>query len=175
MYSKEFAIPEGVNAEVSGTTVKVSDSKNSLERKFEVYKGMKIEKKENKIIVSSESERRESKALVGSIIAHAKNMCLGVTKGFTYRLRLVYSHFPVTAKVEKDNVVIQNFLGERTSRIAKIIHGVNVKIEGADIVVSGMDVESVGKTAANLERATRITGYDKKIFQDGIYLVSREG
>jgi large subunit ribosomal protein L6 len=175
MYSKEIVIPEGVNVEISTARFKISGQKGSVEKKFELTKEIKVEKTENKIKISSENERRNTKALIGTNIGHMKNAIEGVTKGFIYRLRVVYSHFPVTVKAEKDKVVISNFLGERTNRIAKIVGQTQVKIEGADIVVTGINIEEVGQTASNLELATRIVGFDKKIFQDGIYLVSREG
>jgi large subunit ribosomal protein L6 len=173
MYSEELTIPENVNVEIIGSKVKVSGPKGSLEREFKTT-GIKIEKKENKIIVSSEQDRRKFKALVGTIAAHIKNLIEGVTKGFTYRLKVVFSHFPVQVKVEKDKVLFLNFLGERTPRVAKIVGNTEVKVEGQDIIVSGIDLEAVGQTASNLELATRRTGYDKKIFQDGCYIVSRE-
>lgn len=173
MYFQELILPAEANVEISDNNVKVSGPKGQLERKFQIPKEIKIEKIENKIKVSSEKERREIKALVGTTLAHIRNMVDGVTKGFIYRLRVVYSHFPITVKVEKDKILIQNFLGERTSRIAKIIGKTEVKIEGQDIIVSGINLEEVSQTAARIEQATRRTGYDKKVFQDGAYIVSK--
>lgn len=175
MYSKEIAIPEGITAEIANQKFKISGTKGSVEKRLELTKEIKVEKVENKIKFSSESEKRNVKALIGTNIGHIKNAINGVTKGFTYRLRVVYSHFPVAVKIEKDKVVISNFLGERTSRYAQIVGQTQVKIEGADIVLNGINIEEVGQTASNLELATRIVGFDKKVFQDGIYLVSREG
>lgn len=173
MYSREILIPGGVNAEVEKNKVKISGSKGSLERSFNLLGGLKIEKKESKIIASSEKDTRPLKAKVGTIIAHARNMIEGVTKGYTYRLRVIYSHFPITMKLDKDKVVFQNFLGERTPRVAKIVGKTEVKIEGSDIIVTGIDIEEVGLTSHNLEQATRRTGFDKKVFQDGCYIVTK--
>jgi len=175
MISKEIAIPKGVDFEISRGRFKVTGPKGSVEKKFELNKEIKVEAEEGKVKIFSESEKRNTKALVGTNIGHIKNAVEGVTKGFIYRLRVVYSHFPITVKAEKDKVIISNFLGERTNRIAKIIGQTQVKIEGADIVITGISIEDVGQTASNLELATRIVGFDKKVFQDGIYLVSREG
>jgi large subunit ribosomal protein L6 len=173
MYSKEIIIPENVNVELFNSKVKVSGPKGSLEREFNLT-DIKIEKKNNKIIVFSEQEKRKIKALVGTTAAHIRNLIKGVTKGFTYKLKVVFSHFPIQVKVEKDKVLFLNFLGERTPRVAKIVGNTEVKVEGQDITVSGIDLEAVGQTASNLELATRRTGYDKKVFQDGVYLYSRE-
>lgn len=172
MFSKEVIVPENVNVELIENKVQVSGPKGSLERKFQLAR-IKIEKKDSKIVVSSEKERREFKALVGTVAAHIKNLIEGVTKGFTYKLRVVFSHFPVQLKAEKDKILFLNFLGERTPRVAKIIGKTEVKIEGQDITVTGNDLEDVGQTASNLELATRRTGFDRKIFQDGCYIVSR--
>jgi large subunit ribosomal protein L6 len=88
-------------------------------------------------------------------------------------LRIVFSHFPVTAKIEGDKILVQNFLGERTPRIAKIVGKTQVKIDNQDITVTGIDIADVSLTASNLEKATRRTGYDKKVFMDGIYITSK--
>jgi large subunit ribosomal protein L6 len=172
MYSLEIKIPESVKVEVEGKKLKVSGEKGELERNF-AEGGIKIEIAGGKIVISSESERKEFRALAGTIAAHIKNMIEGVTKGFTYRLRVVYSHFPVTVKVEGDKVLIQNFLGERVPRVAKIVGKTQVKVEGSDLIVSGINIEEVGQTAANIEQTCRIIGYDRRKFMDGIYVVSK--
>jgi len=123
--------------------------------------------------VSSKRDNKTYRALVGATLAHIRNMMTGVTKGYTYKLRTVFSHFPITVKAEKDKVLIQNFLGERKPRVAKIVGRAEVKIEGQDITVTGIDIDEVSQTASNIELATRISGYDKRIFQDGCWIVSK--
>lgn len=174
MYSKEVLVPENVNIEIENKKVKVSGEKGSLEREFKTFFEIKIEKNENKLKVSSESERRKVKAEVGTIAGHIGNMIKGVTKGYIYRMRVVYSHFPVTLKIEGNKVLIQNFLGERSPRVAKIAGGTKVKVEKQDVTLTGIDKEDVGLTASNIEQATKIRGYDRKVFQDGCYIVSKE-
>jgi len=175
MYTREVLIPQDITAQVAGNFVKIAGQKGSLEKALILAPGMKIEKTEGKIVISAESERRKVKAIVGTTAAHIKNMIDGVTKGYIYKLRVCYSHFPITVKVEKDKVMIQNFLGGRTAKTAQILGGVQVKVEGSDVAVSGIDLDKVSQTAANIEQACRIVGFDKKRFQDGIFLFSREG
>lgn len=175
MYEKEIEIPEGVQVQVESVKVKISGAKGTLERNFKGVFGIKLEKVDNKKIrVSSDSGVRKQKAVVGSIIAHIRNMFHGVTEGYTARLKVIYSHFPATVKVEGDKVLVQNFIGEKIPRIAKIV-GDNTKVEvkGADITVSGTDIEAVGQTAANMEQATKIRKHDRKVFQDGIYITKK--
>jgi large subunit ribosomal protein L6 len=85
----------------------------------------------------------------------------------------VYSHVPVTVKVEGKRVLIQNFLGERSPRVAKIIGDTAVEVSGDEITVSGIDKEAVGQTARNIEQATSIKYRDLRVFQDGCYITER--
>lgn len=176
MYEKEVEIPEGVQVEVEGAKIKVSGAKGTLERRFKGIFGIKLEKGDKKIKISSDSDRRKQKAVVGSIVAHTKNMFHGVIEGYEARLKVIYSHFPVTVKVEAESgkILIQNFLGEKIPRVAKIFgNDTKVEVRGADIVVSGSDIEAVGQTAANMEQATKIRKHDRRVFQDGIYITKK--
>lgn len=172
MYEKSMALAESASIEVSGKKVKVSGPKGTIEREF-VPRDLLIEKTDSRVKVSSQSEKKSQRAIVGTTMAHIRNMMVGVTKGYTYRLKIVFSHFPVTVKVEKDKVIIQNFMGERKPRIASIVGGAQVKIEGQDVTVTGIDLDEVSQTAGNIELTTRITGYDRKVFEDGIWITSK--
>jgi large subunit ribosomal protein L6 len=50
---------------------------------------------------------------------------------------------------------------------------VKVALGADEVTVAGIDKESVGKTAANIEHATRIRERDPRVFQDGVYIVER--
>jgi len=176
MYEKEIKVPEGLTAEVSGMKVVVSGPKAKLAREFNGMFGIKIERTADGIKASSESERRKQKSKVGAVIAHIRNMFLGVTEGYTAKLKVIYTHFPVTVKVEEGGrkVLVANFLGEKTPRTAKIIgDDTKVEIKAADITITGSDIEAVGQTAANLEQATRVRAHDRKVFQDGIFITEK--
>ena len=98
----------------------------------------------------------------------------GVTDGFEYHMKIVFAHFPMTVKVNKDVVVIDNFLGERHPRTAKVVGSAKVVVKGDEVTITGINKEHVGQTMANLEQATKIKGRDPRVFQDGIYLISKE-
>jgi large subunit ribosomal protein L6 len=168
---KELTIPENVKVEVQNKHVKVSGPKGELTREFKYFFDVKIEKKDNKIVVTSSSDIKKVRAITGTIIAHINNMTRGVTEGYTYKLKVIYSHFPITVKVEGSDVQIHNFLGEKVPRIAKILGSTKIEVKGQDIILTGPDKEDVGQTSANIEQACRITKYDRRIFQDGIYKV----
>ena len=171
---EEVEIPEGVEVTVEGNVVKVKGPKGELERELK-YPGVKIFTEDGKVVIYKEFPRKKDIAIARTFKAHIANMIKGVTEGFTYKLKVVYSHFPVTVKVQGDEVVIENFLGEKNPRRAKILPGVTVKVRGQEITVEGIDKEAVGQTAANIEQATRITKWDRRVFQDGIYIVEKAG
>ncbi|MGC9122247.1 MAG: 50S ribosomal protein L6 [Thermogladius sp.] len=175
-YSSTVEVPEGVSVQVDGMRVKVRGPLGELERDFSHARGILIRVEDNKVVVEGFYLDRKKKALVGTIAAHISNMITGVTKGFTYKLKIIYSHFPITVQVDEKNrdVRIKNFLGEKADRIAKIFgEKVKVKVSGEDVIVTGIDIEEVGQTAANIERATRIRDLDRRIFADGIYIYER--
>lgn len=167
-------IPEGVEVEINGMKVKVKGPKGELERDFSHARGVIIRKEDSKVIVESFFANARKRALVGTIAAHIRNMITGVTKGFRYKLKIIYSHFPVNVQVKGDKVIISNFLGEKAPRIARIMPGVTVKIQGQDVIVEGIDIEKVAQTAANLELATKVKDKDRRKFVDGIYIYARE-
>jgi len=171
---EEVEIPEGVSVEINGNLVKVKGPKGELERVFD-YPGIKIFEEDGKLVVYKEFPRRKDIAIARTYKAHLNNMIKGVTEGFTYKLKVVYSHFPMTVKVQGDTVLIENFLGEKAPRKAKILPGVTVKVMGSEIIVESIDKEKAGQTAANIEQATRVKGRDRRVFQDGIYIVDKAG
>ena len=167
-------IPEKVEVNVhkEENRVEVKGEKGELSRSFPHPKVV-IEKKGNIIEISCKKPRRRDLAMVGTCAAHIRNMIKGVTRGFEYRMKIVYSHFPIKAEVKGNQFLIHNFLGERVPRVAKILDGVEIEIKGNDVFVRGIDKEKVGQTVANIELATRIKNRDVRVFQDGIYRVSR--
>jgi large subunit ribosomal protein L6 len=178
MYAREIEIPEGVKAEVNGQIVKIEGEKGSLSKTYKNIFGVKIELVEedgkNKLKVSSESVERKKKAIVGAVIAHTRNMIKGVTEGYTATLKVLYSHFPVSLKVEGNKVLVQNFLGEKIPRESDIVgEDTKVEVNGQDVIVTGTDIEAVGQTAANMEIATKIRNKDRKVFMDGIFIVQK--
>ena len=169
---EEIGVPEGVELKLSGQAVEVSGPKGKLSRRFNLPNvKMKIEGR--KISIEAESTRRKDKAAVGTIKANLRNMFKGVTEGFTYKLRVVYSHFPITIKVEGKRVFIHNFLGERSPRVAEIVGDVDVEVSGDEVIVKGINKDEVGQTAFNIEQATFVRYRDLRTFQDGCYIVER--
>lgn len=169
---EEIPIPEGITVTVDGA-VTVKGSKGQLSRDFN-SRNITIKVEDGNVVVEARFPKKKDKAMLGTIRSHINNMIVGLTDGFTYNMKIVYAHFPMTVKAAGDKVTIENFLGERHPRTAKIVGDAKVQIKGEDVTVSGINKEDVGQTMANLEQATKIKGRDPRVFQDGIYLISKE-
>ncbi|MBA3044725.1 MAG: 50S ribosomal protein L6 [Candidatus Thermoplasmatota archaeon] len=167
-------IPEGVTVTVEGMKVTVKGPKGTLTREFPVTRiNIKLDGK-TVVLICSLPKRKEY-ALQGTIRAHINNMFTGVTKGFEYRMKIVYSHFPVKANVKGNEFVIENFLGEKFPRRASVLGDTKITVSGDIVTLVGIDKETVGQTAANIEQVTRIKNYDPRKFQDGIYIIQKGG
>ena len=165
-------IPEGVSVNLEGKTIEVRGEKGRIVRDFS-HALVTIHVEGAEITVSSLSARRKVSALVGTICSHIRNMIKGVTEGFTYKLKIVFSHFPISVKVEPDRVVIENFIGERNPRTAKIVGDTKVFVKDDDVIVQGVNIEEVSQTAANMEQATKVKEKDPRKFLDGIYVYEK--
>ncbi len=170
--ARHVEIPDGVAISLDGNTVTVKGPKGEITRQL-FYPEIDIQKVDSRIVVNSRLDRKQHRAMVGTLAAHIGNMVVGVTKGYEYKMKVVYSHFPIQLKSASDELVINNFLGERKSRSAKVLEGAKIEIGKDEVMVKGIDKERVGQTMANIEQATRVRGFDIRVFQDGIYLVEK--
>ena len=174
--SHSIALPEGASASIAGDVITVSKDDQSLSREFRHHK-VEVRAVNGDLEVFVNLPRRSDKALAGTWAAHLRNMVLGIDEGFEYRLKAVFSHFPMSLKVDGKQMIINNLFGEKVPRVAKLPWSpdeVKVQVKNkTDVVVSGANREKVGQTAANIERACRIKKRDRRVFQDGIYIVSK--
>ncbi|MBS7247503.1 MAG: 50S ribosomal protein L6 [Candidatus Freyarchaeota archaeon] len=168
----EVDIPDNVEVSVDGMKVRVSGPLGKLEKDFSHARSITIKKENNKVVLEAYYPKKGQLAVLGSVRSHIKNMILGVTQGYKYVMKIVYAHFPISVKFVPGTreVFIENFLGEKSSRKTQVLPGVNVKIEKDDIILTGIDIEAVGQSAANIQQATKIKEKDPRIFQDGIYV-----
>lgn len=169
-----IVIPEGVSLTIADNgDVRITGPKGSLSRNFRSSRVSLIEN-DGGVIVRVDIPRRKEKALAGTWNAHLNNMIRGVVDGFSYSLKAFYSHFPMTLAVKGSELVVNNYFGEKVPRRANILPGVEVKVSNkVEVTVSGSDKEAVGQTAANIERCTKIKNRDRRVFQDGIYLLEK--
>jgi len=170
--SKTITVPDNVDLKMDGKKVSLKGAKGSLTRDF-TFAPIAIEGEGKNIRIWAKWPRKKEAALVGTIYSHIQNMITGVTKGYSYKLKIVFSHFPISVKVQDKSVLIENFTGERRARRVKTIGDVKIKVEPDDIIVEGINLEDVSQTAANIEQATRVRRKDPRVFLDGIYVYER--
>ena len=174
-YVREVEIPDGVEVQVEKPAkIRVKGKLGELEKDLS-HAGVTLELDSGKVVVKFLGKGRRAESMIGTITSIIRNMIIGVTQGFTYKMKIIASHFPMSAKIKEDTVVIENFIGERFSRIAKIVgKDTKVEVKGDEIIVKGIDKQAVGQTAANIELATKITKKDLRKFLDGIYIYEKK-
>jgi len=170
--NRTIIIPEGVNITIENIKVMIKGPLGQIQRDI-WYPGITIKKEDSKLVIGTDIPRREQLAMLGTFESHLKNMIVGVTKGYEYTMKVVYSHFPIQLKTEGNKVMVNNFLGEKKSRKANIKGDSKVMIKGDQVIITGINKEDVGQTAANIHLATKIKRFDPRVFQDGVYLVEQ--
>lgn len=170
---RKIDIPEGIETDLKENDLTVKGERGEITKKF-YHPRLLLKKADKELTIETKDEKRKTKAIVGTWVSCIKNMFRGVKEGYQYRMKISHVHFPMNISVEGGRVVIKNFLGQKEDRYAHIIEGVEVKVEGEEIVVKGIDREKVGQTAANIENSTRLhTRRDRRVFSDGIFIISK--
>jgi large subunit ribosomal protein L6 len=173
-YINEIVLPSEVSITKQENLITTKGSFGSVQKDFTKMPAI-IDLQDNKITIKSRGNRKKDFALVNTLQSVINNMIKGSSQGFTYRLKIVFAHFPISIKIKGKDIVVENFFGERSPRTSKIIgNDTKVSVEGDDIIIKGPNIENVSQTAANLELATRIKNKDSRVFLDGVYIYSKE-
>lgn len=171
---EEIEIPDGIDLKIEHGIVHGKGPKGEAVKKL-LSRKVRLSVEENKVLISAKKATKREKALVGTFKAHIKQMIKGVTEGHIYQLKVCASHFPMSVSVSNNEFIVKNFLGETVPRVLKLKQGVAVTVEGDIVTVESPDKELSGQTAASIEQLCRITDKDRRIFQDGIYTISKSG
>jgi len=171
-------IPKDITATLDpvrgGKNVKIKGSKGELERTFKRLQ-VHFTLESNKFIIQNHFGNKTEAAMVGTIAGHLSNMIKGVTEGFTYKVRIITSHFPATVEVQKNIILVKNLYGRRDPlRIPFDTKAINISVKGDIVTMTGIDIEKVSQTASRLAESTRLRGRrskDPTVFQDGLYVV----
>ena len=155
MYSTKYEIPGDVQVEVKGREVVVTGDGKENRRTFKA-KHVEIKKDGNLIEVFTPSRKKSDRADVGTVMGHIRNMVVGIEKGVTYKLKVIYSHFPMTAKVEGNTFSVENFLGEKKPRTLKLVDGAQVEVKGQEITVTGFNKSSGAISTVSSFRAIEL-------------------
>mmetsp|Transcript_3718 Transcript_3718/g.6328 ORF Transcript_3718/g.6328 Transcript_3718/m.6328 type:complete len:193 (+) Transcript_3718:40-618(+) len=176
--TRSVDVPEGVKVELQGRTISVTGPLGSLKRSFK-YIAMDVSMSEDgtSLKVDIWFGNRENVASIRTVTSHIENMITGVTKGFKYKMRFCYAHFPINVTSVKEGtdeiVEIRNFLGEQKARRVTLLDGVSflrtpdVKDQ---IELTGIDINKVSLSAAHIQQSTNVRKKDIRKFLDGIYV-----
>lgn len=171
---KDIELSEEVTITVKGSAVTIEGSKGKLTKDFSDF-DVELKKLKTKINVKAYYINKKKKAKALAVVGYIQNMIKGVTEGYVYKSKIVYSHFPIT--VEPDNkkrvVAIKNLYGGRKQINVPIVGDeTTVKVEKDDVIIEGIDKEAVGQTTANMQEACRLRGKrrkDPETFLDGVW------
>lgn len=170
---KIIEVPEDVNVKIENNLVTVKGPLGENKREFK-FQNIEVKIEDRKLILKKEKANKKDKRLMNTIAAHIENMIKGVKKKYEYVLEICSVHFPMNVKVEKDKIVVKNFLGERKDRIIKLLPEVEVEVQGNKMFVRSIDKEKAGTQASLIESISRKVPRDKRVFQDGIWLIKKE-
>jgi len=167
-------VPKGVTFSVADRRLSAKGPLGRIERPFPSDAlGLAVEKGVATLTLRLPAHRKRSQALLKTWAAHLRNIGGSLTLGVEARLKIVAAHFPMKVQVKENHLLIENFLGEKHPRSSDLQPGTTARVEGDLVILDGFDVEQVGQSAANIERALHIRDYDPRVFQDGIYLIER--
>lgn len=169
---KAVELPEGVKATLEGRTLMIKGKLGENRKEF-LKVNVNLSVQGNRVVVAPFSQKKKDNVVINTVLSIISNMVTGVTKGYTYKVKVVYAHFPISVKTKGDEILVENFVGERSPRVAKIVGSSKATVEGDDVVIKGVSVEDVGQTAANLELATKIKKKDQRVFLDGLYIYEK--
>jgi large subunit ribosomal protein L6 len=168
----EIPIPEDVTVTSDHLDLVVDGPLGSV-RKQLWFPEVTVDVTADAVVIESDREDAKATATMGTFESHVQNMFFGVTEGWEYEMEAVYAHFPMQLRVEGGEVVVENFLGERSPRRTTIHGDTEIEIDGESLVISGPDKEAVGQTAADIEQLTRVRDKDTRVFQDGVYITRK--
>jgi len=171
---REIQIPKEVEVTLDENLLIVKGSEGENKREFKVPK-LIFEKKEDKIVLGSEKATKKEKRLMNTLFVHIQNMIKGVQEKFVYEMKICSSHFPMSIEIKDNRIIIKNFFGEKNPRIYKFSEDIEINKEEDKIIIKSIDKEKAGQAAASIETTTKIRNRDRRIFQDGIYIISKAG
>ena len=164
----ELEIPEGVTVTYDKPMITVQGPLGKTWKSFKKIP-VTIDIKDGKVLFKAQGTRDKNRAIMNTSRSLIRNLCEGVVEGYTIKMKIVFSHFPITVKVEGKTVLIENFQGERAARKTKIWGDTKVVPKGDDVIITGHVLTDVSQTAAEIENGSRVKNKDHRVFLDGVY------
>jgi len=152
-----IVIPAGVKVAVAGGKVKVEGPKGKLEITY--HQNMKVESDGKTLKVTRPDDDRQNRALHGLTRALINNMVVGVTTGYTKKLKIEGVGFQAAAKGKGVELTV----GFANRIVHNPPEGLTVAVpDPTTIVVSGADKQKVGQFAAEIRASRKPEPYKGK-------------
>lgn len=170
----DIDIPDMITVRMEGNLIVVGGKLGTLQKDLTKLP-ISVDIKDKKLVIKPPGTRKRDLAITNTAKSIILNMIKGVEQGFTYKLKVVYAHFPISVKTKGKEIHVENYFGERAPRVSRVVGDTTkVNIVGEDVIVQGPSLEDVSQTAANIEFSTKLKGKDQRVFLDGLYIYSRE-
>ncbi len=168
-FQTQVDIPDGVTVDFKKHMLEVA---GPLGKTFKSFRKIPVNIKisEKTIELKATGLRKRDFSIMNTARSTIRNLIEGVVEGYTIKMKVVFAHFPITVKAQNDKVIIENFQGERSARVAKISGKTKVTAKGDDVIITGHVKTDVTQTAANIALKTRVKDKDHRVFLDGIYV-----
>jgi large subunit ribosomal protein L6 len=167
-FSTEVKIPENVKVSLKTHMLNVEGPLGKTYKNFRKIP-VDIEINDNMVLLKAQGTRNSSYAIMNTARSIIRNLLEGVVDGYTIKMKVVFSHFPINVKIDGKRVLIENFQGERAPRVTKIWGETKVVPKGDDVIITGHVLTDVSQTAAEIEDGSRVKNKDHRVFLDGIY------
>ncbi|KAF8417021.1 ribosomal protein L6, alpha-beta domain-containing protein [Tirmania nivea] len=178
--TEKLVVPDGVEVKILARTVTVAGSRGKLTKDLKHLNVSFVRQSPAVIEIQLHHGLRKDVATLRTVKTLIENMITGVTKGYKYKMRYVYAHFPINVNIEnvdgKTQVEIRNFIGEKIVRRVTMLPGVTVEASTNvkdELVLSGNSLENVSQSAADIQQACHVKNKDIRKFLDGIYVSER--
>jgi large subunit ribosomal protein L6 len=143
---REIELPSGVSVELAGEAVTVKGPKGQLSTPTHPKIVYAIE--DGKVQLSRVDETRMARAQHGLRRTLLANLVEGVSKGFSKTLEVIGVGYKVSAAADTVSLAV----GYSHPVEFKLPAGIEAKVEGNKLTLSGIDKQLLGETAARIRR-----------------------
>ena len=164
----EIVIPQDVKVIFKNSILRVDGPLGKTYKSFKKIP-VNITVSDSKIMLKATGVRKKHYAILNTSKSLIQTLCEGVVDGYTIKMKIVSSHFPITVKIDGKKVLIENFQGEKAPRVTRIWGESKVMPKGEDLIITGHVLTDVTQTAAEIQDGTKVKNKDHRVFLDGVY------